>query len=172
MLRAVRAANNGLHYVAGALIIGVMLVTVYNILGRWLFGAPFRGTIELTELAMLGIVYLGLGFAQHRDAHISVDLVYRRFRRRTRLALDLFSTVLSVVVLGMMAWQLAVYADVLSSGGRETASRGIPLAPFAYVAVVGVLAYALAAAGTALERLYSGRAGGTSGADETQRASQ
>lgn len=157
MLRAVRAANKGLHYVAGALIIGVMVITVYNILGRWLFGEPFRGTVELTELSMLGIVYLGLGFAQHRDSHISVDLLYRRFPRPTRQALDLFGAVLSVVVLALMAWQLAVYAEVLSSGGRETAAREIPLAPFAYVAVVGVLAYALASAGTAIERFHSGR---------------
>ncbi|MFW5899033.1 MAG: TRAP transporter small permease [Jiangellaceae bacterium] len=161
MLRAVRTANVWLHYVAGALIVGVMLLTVYNILGRWLFGEPFRGTIELTELAMLGIVYLGLGYAQHRDSHISVDLLYRRFRRPTRKAIDLFAAVLSVGILGLMAWQLAAYAEVLSSGGRETAARGLPLAPFAYAAVVGVLAYALASVGTASERLRSGRQDGS-----------
>ncbi len=171
MLPAIRAVNKGLHYVAGALIIGVMAMTVYNVVGRWLFGEPFRGTIEITELAMLGIVYLGMAYAQHRDDHIAVDLVYRRFRRRTRLALDVFATVLSVVVLGLMAWQLSEHAQVLSSGGRETASRGIPLAPFAYVAVVGLLAFALAAADTALARL---RAGGRSedASDEAQRVPQ
>lgn len=169
MLGAVRRANVWLHYVAGALIVGVMLVTVYNILGRWLFGTPFRGTVELTELAMLGIVYLGLGYAQHRESHISVDLLYRRFRRPIRQTLDLFGAVLSVVVLGVMAWQLAVYAEVLSSGGRETAARELPLAPFAYVAVIGVLAYALASAGTAIERLRSGRQ--DAGPDPTRRPS-
>ncbi len=170
MFRAIRTANTALHYVAGALIVGVMLITVYNILGRWLFGEPFRGTVELTELAMLGIVYLGLAFAQHRDSHISVDLLYRRFRRPIRQALDVFSAILSVVVLGIMAWQIAAYADVLSSGGRETAARAIPLAPFAYVAVAGVVAYALASAATVVERLRSGRQEST--ADATRRASQ
>lgn len=170
MLRAVHAVNRVLHYVAGALIVGVMLMTAYNILGRWLFNEPFRGTVELTELAMLGIAYLGLGFAQHRDAHISVDLLYRRFRRPVRLGMDLFSAVLSVAVLAVMAWQLVAYADVLSGGGRETASRGIPLAPFAYVAVVGVLAYALAAADTALQRVRTGRSRDTS--DDPQQASR
>jgi len=144
--RAIRAVNTSLHYLAGALIVGVVAITVYNVLGRWLFDAPLRGVVELTELAMVGIVYLGLARAQQQDGHITVDLLYQRLGQRWRAALDAFAAVVGVVVVALIAWRLYVYAGVLEAGGRTTASRRIPLYPFAYLAIVGLAAYVLALA--------------------------
>lgn len=153
MTQVIKTVNRSLHYVAGALIIFVMGFTVYNVLGRWLFGAPLRGTVELTQIAMIGIVYLGLAYAQHQNNHIAVDLLYLRLGRRGRLVLDVFSTALSMVVLALVAWRLYDYAAVLDAGGRTTASRSIPLYPFAYVAIVGLLAFILSYASTLIEHL-------------------
>jgi TRAP-type C4-dicarboxylate transport system permease small subunit len=168
--RAITAVNRALHYVAGALIIAVMVMTVYNVLGRWLFDSPLRGTVELTQLAMIGIVYLGMAYAQHRNNHISVDLLYNRLGSRVRLVLDGFATTLSVVVLGVLAWQLHQYAAVLEAGNRVTASRGIPLHPFAFVAIVGIAALVLAFVSTFAERLRAVPDGGPDRPDSTQQA--
>ena len=151
--RALDEMNRALHYGAGALIISVMALTVYNVVGRWLFASGLRGTVELTQLAMIGIVYLGLAYAQQRDNHISVDLLYNRLDVRARIVLDGFVTALSMIVLGLLAWQLYRYAGVLQAGNRVTGSRGIPLAPFAFVAIAGVAAFLLAIVRTFLERL-------------------
>ena len=129
MLRAIRAVNKGLHYVAGALIAVLMLFTVYNILGRWLFGAPLRGTVELTQLVMIGVVYLGLAYAQHHDDHISVDLLYQRVGRRGRAVLDGLSAVLSIVILALIAWRLYQYGAVLEAGGGPPPPAGSPSTP-------------------------------------------
>ena len=153
MTHVIKTVNRGLHYIAGALIITVMAFTVYNVVGRWLFGAPLRGTVELTELAMIGIVYLGLAYAQHQNSHIAVDLLYLRLGRRARLGLDIFATTLSMVVLALVAWRLYDYGAVLEAGGRTTASRSIPLYPFAYVAIIGVVAFMLAYATTLVQHL-------------------
>jgi TRAP-type transport system small permease protein len=159
VLGVIRAVNKALHYVAGALIVAVMLFTVYNILGRWLFNAPFRGTVELTQLAMLAIVYLSFAYAQQQDDHIAVDLLYQRFGARGRAVLDVIAAVLSVGILGLLAWRLYAYSDLLRAGGRTTAARGIPLYPFAYVAIVGAVAFILALLATAVERIRQGRRG-------------
>lgn len=153
MTHVIKTVNRALHYVAGALIIGVMAFTVYNVLGRSLFGAPLRGTVELTQIAMIGVVFLGLAYAQDKNNHIAVDLLYQRLGRRGQLVLDVFSTVLSMLVLTLVAWRLYDYAAVLDAGGRTTASRDIPLYPFAYLAIVGVLAFILAYATTLIEHL-------------------
>jgi TRAP-type C4-dicarboxylate transport system permease small subunit len=144
--RAIQAVNTSLHYLAGALIVGVVVITVYNVVGRWLFNAPLRGVVELTELAMVGIVYLGLAHAQQRGGHITVDLLHQRLGRRWQVALDAFAAAVGAVVVALIAWRLFVYAEVLQAGGRTTASRGIPLYPFAYLAIVGLAAYVLALA--------------------------
>jgi TRAP-type C4-dicarboxylate transport system permease small subunit len=151
--RAVRAVNTSLHYVAGSLIVGVVVITVYNVVGRWLFDAPLRGVVELTELAMVGIVYLGMAYAQQQDSHITVNLLYQRLGRRWQAAVDTFAAVVGVVVVALIAWRLYVYAEVLEVGGRTTASRRIPLYPFAYLAIVGLTAYGLALATTFVRSL-------------------
>jgi TRAP-type transport system small permease protein len=166
-IRIVQALNRALHYVAGALIIGVMAFTVYNVLGRWLFGAPLRGTVELTQLAMIGIVYLGLAYAQHQNTHISVDLLYRKFGRRVRMVVDGFVTLLSVFVLALVAWRLYEYAGVLEAGGRTTASRAIPMHPFAYVAIIGIVAFIIAFVATMIEKVRSARRGSESEAADS-----
>jgi TRAP-type C4-dicarboxylate transport system permease small subunit len=151
--RAIKAVNTSLHYLAGALIVGVVVITVYNVIGRWLFDAPLQGTVELTELAMVGIVYLGMAYAQQQDGHITVDLLYQRLGPRWRSVLDAFAAIVGVVVVTLIAWRLYAYAEVLEIGGRTTASRQIPLYPFAYLAIVGLTAYGLALATTFVRRL-------------------
>jgi len=155
--RAVTAVNRALHYVAGALIIAVMALTVYNILGRWLFDNPFRGTVELTQLAMLGIVYLGMAHAQDTGNHIAVDLLYSKLPTVARLVLDWFGTLLSVVILSLLAWQLYEYSAVLQEGNRVTASRGISLYPAAYLGIVGIAAFALAFVRASIDRVRAAR---------------
>jgi TRAP-type transport system small permease protein len=167
LLRAIRGLNRALHYVSGALITLMMLFTVYNILGRWLFGAPLRGTVELTQLSMIGIVYLAFAYAQHNDDHISVDLLYVRFGKRGQAVLDAVAAVISFAVLALLAWRLYDYSQVLELGGRTTATRRIPLYPLAYVAIVGTVAFVLALFATVIERARDARAasGGTSGTE-------
>lgn len=157
--RAVTAVNKALHYLAGALIIAVMVMTVYNILGRWLFDEPFRGTVELTQLAMIGIVYLGMAYAQDNGNHIAVDLLYSRMPKPVRIVMDWFATLLSLVILALLAWQLYEYAGILEQGGRVTASRGIPLYWAAYVAIVGIVAFALALVRVSVDRIRASRNG-------------
>jgi TRAP-type transport system small permease protein len=156
-LRAVHGVNRALHYLSAALITLMMLFTVYNILGRFLFGAPLRGTVELTQVSMIVIVYLGFAYAQHHDDHISVDLLYVRFGPRGRAVMDGIAAAISFVVLALVAWRLHAYAGTLQTGGRTTATRGLPLYPFAYVAIVGTVAFVFALLATVIERARAAR---------------
>ena len=157
-LRATKSVNRGLHYVSGALITVMMLFTVYNILGRWLFNQPLGGTVELTQLSMVAIVYLAFAYAQQNDDHISVDLLYIRFGKRGQAVMDAIAAGISFVVLALIAWRLYAYSETLQLGGRTTATRRIPLYPMAYVAIVGTVAFVLALVSTVVERAREARA--------------
>lgn len=170
-LRGVRAVNRALHHVSGALIALMMLFTVYNIGGRWLFGAPLRGTVELTQLSMVAIVYLGFAYTQHHDEHISVDILYVRLGPRGRAVLDAFAALVSFAVLALIAWRLHAYSETLMAGGRTTATRRIPLHPLAYVAIVGTLAFVLALASTVIERSRDARRASAQGPSGTEQES-
>lgn len=149
--RGTQAVAHAFHVIAGVLILATMLMTVVDVLGRATIAAPLQGSVELTSLAMVAIVYLGLAHAHHKGDHIKVDLLYQRAGRRLRRAMDVVADAITVLVLAAMAWQLVQYWDVLSAGGRSTGVLGVPLAPLAWVAVAGTLVYLLGATVTAVQ---------------------
>ncbi|GGI04090.1 TRAP transporter small permease [Egicoccus halophilus] len=144
--------TRALHYVSGALIVGLMLMIVGNVVGRWLFNRPIRGTVELTEIGMVAIVFLGFAYAQVREDHIRVDLVYEKLGRRGRVGLGLFAAAVSLVTVALMAWRLHDYVGILEASRRTTSALSIPLYWVAWVGVVGLVIYAVGVLTTAFER--------------------
>jgi TRAP-type C4-dicarboxylate transport system permease small subunit len=139
-----------LHYVSGALIVGLMLMTVAHILGRWLFNTPFRGSVELTEIGMVAIVFLGLAYAQVQGDHIRVDLLYEKLGARLKTAARLFAELVTLAVVLLVGWQLVSYTDSLAASGRETSALGISLTWVGWIAVAGCVFFALGVAVTAV----------------------
>lgn len=149
--------NRWLHYVAGLVLVLLMSVTVIDVVGRSAFNRPFRGTVELTELAMVAIVYLGFGYAQHEGDHIAVDIVYDQVGRGVQLLLTVFAGVFGLVVIGLMTWNLYRFTGVLGGGDYTTAVLEIPQRPIALVAVGGATMFILALASTAVLALRAFR---------------
>lgn len=141
-----------LHYLSGALIIGLTLMTVANIVGRWAFNRPVRGSVELTEIGMVAIVFLGFAYAQVREDHIKVDLVFEKLGRRGRMVLGVFAAVVSLATVAVMAWRLHDYVGVLRASGRTTSALAIPLYWVAWIGVIGLIVYALGVVVTGIER--------------------
>jgi TRAP-type C4-dicarboxylate transport system permease small subunit len=132
-----------LHYLSGALLVGLMMLTVVNILGRWLFNTPVPGTVELTEIGMVGIVFMGLAYAQVREDHIKVDLLYEQLGARGRRVLGLFAALVSFATVAVLTWRLWAYASRLQASGRTTSALQIPLSWVAWAAVIGGAIYAV-----------------------------
>jgi TRAP-type transport system small permease protein len=141
-----------LHHLSGALLVGLMVLTVVNIVGRWLFDTPLPGAVELTEIGMVAIVFLGLAYAQVRGDHIRVDLLYEQLGARGRKVLNLFAALVSFATVAFMTWRLGVYAGQLGASGRTTSALRIPLFWVAWIAVAGGVIYAVAVVVTADRR--------------------
>jgi TRAP-type transport system small permease protein len=149
---AFATATRWLHYLSGALIVGLMFMTVANILGRWTMGRPVRGSVELTEIGMVAIVFLGLAYAQIREDHIRVDLVYERLGPRGRRVLGIFAATVSLATVFVLTWRLYDYVGILAASRRTTSALSIPLFWVGWVAVVGSLIYAVGVLVTGFRR--------------------
>ena len=148
--RALRRANAVLEAVAGVTIVLLLFWTVGDIISRTFFSWPFSGTVELTELAVVVLVYLGLARAENEDAHISVDLVFVRLGPKAQLVMRIFAGAVSFVVITALTWRLLVFAGELDTGGQTTGVLRIPLYPVAMAGVVGSVAFGFAALGNVL----------------------
>jgi TRAP-type C4-dicarboxylate transport system permease small subunit len=150
LLGAIHRLNRWMHYAAAGVLVVLTMITVANILGRALFNRPVPGTIELTEMLMVLIVYMGFGYAEHQGDHISVDLLYERSGRTARLGLTVLNGLVGFFVMGLVAWQLYQYAGVLSGGGYESSILKVPQAPLALIAVGATVVFVLAMLATAI----------------------
>ena len=51
----------------------MMMVTVVDVAGRYLFNKPLNGGFEITEMMLAALIYCGLPLVSQRREHIVVD---------------------------------------------------------------------------------------------------
>ncbi len=118
---------------AGALVLAVMmLMTFFDVIGRYFLNQPIVGTVDMTELYMGLIVFLGIGATTLKRGHISVDIVVSRLRPRARLLSDLFAQAVCAVLAGLICWQLWVVAQDTFANHIVTRVWETPVYPVAY----------------------------------------
>ncbi len=145
------------HWLSGVVVVMLLFWTVVDVVGRRFFSAPLRGTVELTEVAMIFIIFLGLAYAEENDDHVSVDLLYSRLLPKSKFKMLVLSSTISLSLVTLMTYQLYVYSQVLATAGQTTPRRGIPLWPIAAVAVIGSALFSLACVNTAITSIRRNR---------------
>jgi TRAP-type transport system small permease protein len=139
-----RALLTGAALAGGAMLVAAALLTVLDVALRYAFNRPLPGTFELTQLAMSGIAFLGLGQAQRRGQHITIDLLYEGAPAPVRRGMDALAVMVSLLVAGAVTWRLLETMLRTRAGGEVTGVLGLPLYPAVGVAGAGFALFALA----------------------------
>lgn len=129
------------HYVAGAALLGILFMTVADIVGRSAFRRPVPGTVELTGMILVVVVFMAVAHSEDMGDHITIDLIYERLGKRLRLILDVFADVLTIAVVGLLAFQLYQFTLRNQVTGAETPVLDVPVWPFVLVAAIGGALY-------------------------------
>ncbi|MCR4429623.1 MAG: TRAP transporter small permease [Tepidanaerobacteraceae bacterium] len=119
-------------------------ITIIDITGRFVFNKPLPGTIEVTELSLVLIVYLTLGYTEHFDEHVVIDTAYKLMPKTVQFVLYMAAGLISFATVLLMAWQLYVYAGRMIAGDYQTGVLGIPYYPVVLAASFGSLCYSMA----------------------------
>lgn len=110
----------------------IMLLTFADVGGRKFADTSIPGSLELTEILMVVVIFAGLPLVSLRGEHITFDsldaLLPPRLRRVQQAVVD----ALCAAMLGFLAWLMWVKAGELMSYGDVTARLKIPQAPFVY----------------------------------------
>jgi len=138
-----RRFNRVLHYVSGAALLGFFFLTVADITGRSVFNRPVSGTVEITSLALVVVIFLALAHSEDMGDHITIDLIYERIGTRAKFFLDIVSDVLTIVIVALISFQLYHFGLRNLDSGAETPVRDWPFWPFVFVASLGAALYAL-----------------------------
>ena len=114
----------------------MMGLTMLDVAGRYLFNFPVAGSVELTELMMVAVIFSGIALSSAARGHVTVDLIAMNLSGRVRWAQRILGEGVSLsimLVLTVISWnkahEVAEYADL-------TAVLLIPIAPAAYFMAV------------------------------------
>jgi TRAP-type C4-dicarboxylate transport system permease small subunit len=145
--RATRGLIRVGYWVAVIAALGLMVIGGMDVLGTYFLGKPVPSALELQEVLLAIMVFMGLSHAQSLREHISVEIVVHQLPARVQRVLDLVVLVASAIVFGIIAWRCGELAWS-SLKLRETAS-----ASFAFPVYPAKICVAVGAALAALECL-------------------
>ena len=140
----------------------IAVATFCDVIARKVFNSGFTFTVEMTEMAMALIVFLGVGLVTHQRGHIVVDVLTLRLSERARVWLGLVTNILSLGFVLIMVWRLWLQAAFILSKGDTTPIWNIPLWPIAYLIAAGSI---FLVTGLVLHVLELDRPCGASGED-------
>ena len=121
----------------------MMMVTVVDVGGRYVFNTPLRAGFELTRVPD-GAARLPRAAARVvGSSHVRITLIDGVLGPRAIRLRDGAVGVVSGAVCLMLAWPLARLAALMGGYGDGTQTLGLPLAPLAWVMVTSLVVSAL-----------------------------
>ena len=121
---------------ASAILLAMMLLTVADVTGRYLFNRPVRGAFEVTELMLVVLIFAGLPLVSFSQEHAVMDFIDRVTGARARRWLRRAVEAASAAFMFLMAWLMWVKADRIWAYRDATDVLRILYGPFVYFMVL------------------------------------
>ncbi len=121
----------------------MMTLTFVDVVGRKFLGGSIIGSVELTELMMLALIYCALPLASLAGEHVVFDLLDFLLPERVKRWQALIANLLCAVLLSGSAWFVFERAMRTRSMGDTTAQLQIPISPFQFAGACLLLLCAL-----------------------------
>jgi TRAP-type C4-dicarboxylate transport system permease small subunit len=117
---------------AALALFGIMLLTLVDVAGRKLLSASVPGSLEVTELLMVAVIFVALPLVSLAGEHIVFDSLDRWLPAGVRRAQQLVVDLLCVAALLGLAWLMWAKAGQMASYGDTTSQLKLPVSPFVY----------------------------------------
>lgn len=127
--------------------LGIMLVTVVNVVMRYVFVRPISGSDEIVQFLLALLIFSAFPLVTVERRHFSVSLLARSARGALRYWGQALELAVSTLGCGIVTLQLFSQGRLLASEQMSTMVLQLPLAPLNYamsalsaLAFVGILA--------------------------------
>lgn len=91
-----------------ALLFAMMALTFVDVTGRYLFDSPLPAAYEIIAFTMPGIIFCALPMVNHRERHVTIDLLDTIIPKSWIRWQSLIVNLLAATVTGFISWRLAV----------------------------------------------------------------
>lgn len=117
---------------AGAVLFFIMMLTVVDVVGRYLFNAPVAGGYEITQFAMAALIYAALPVVCFKESHVTIDLLDPLVPDAAVRPRQILINLVCAAILAIVAWSLWVLADRIAEYRDVTEYLRARRAPIIY----------------------------------------
>jgi len=132
-----------MRVIAATCLAGMAAMTGADVFLRGAFNTPVFGCEEIVSI--LGVIAVGfaLPYTHYQKSHIGVEILVRRFSRRTRNAFKLATRTATLALIGIITWRMYVYAGSLAESGEVSMNLELPEYLVVYALSFGFLVYSI-----------------------------
>jgi TRAP-type mannitol/chloroaromatic compound transport system permease small subunit len=139
-VRAIDAVNRVVGRFTMYLIFAMMGVLLFSSGSRTFAGVSHIWVVEIAQFLLAAYYLLGGGYSMQLDSHVRMDLVYSRWKPRTRAAVDVVTAgFLVFYLIVLLAGGLSSTQYAIEYGQKNYSSWAPPLAPIKIVMVIGIV---------------------------------
>ena len=115
----------------------IMVLTVSDVLLRFLFNRPIPGSVELCQYFIVVGGFLGLAWCAIKGGHVKVGMIIDRLSPRSQSVVDCVNYLIALTVVPLAAWRLFAQARIVQLERMTSANLEIPAYPFYLLAGLG-----------------------------------
>jgi tripartite ATP-independent transporter DctM subunit len=135
----IEQASTVVHYIGGVILAAMMLITAFDVIGRFVFNHPIKGAMELSEIMLVLIVFFGVAYTALQKEHVRVELLLMFLKPKIRLLFNVFSDLISIALILGIAYEGLVQTVIQHQRFLTTTLLKIPLWPFALMLSIGAM---------------------------------
>lgn len=120
-----------------------MIITTLDVIIRKISTLNIKGSYELTELAMVVVVFLGIASLQAKDGHVKVDMLVMKLP--PRLQHLLLSTILFIefIMYSAMSYSSIIKCIEYFNKPVYTAVLKFSYVPFYFIMIIGLVCFSI-----------------------------
>ena len=120
-----------LRILGGACLAGMMFLTCADVVLR-AFGRPIFGSVDIVQFLAVIALACAMPYTHQQKGHVGVELLVLRLSPRRQAVTDAVTHIISVILFGIVSWQMWLYARELALKGEVSMTIQLPVYPFIY----------------------------------------
>ena len=141
--RALFRVESALTLASGLFIMGVMLLSVANILGRKLFNLPVDGYIDWMIQAVPMMAFLGISYVQRLGGHIRMDIVVGALKGRALWIAEFVGVLVMFLIALALIYGTWNHASRAFRLGDSTTDINLPIWPVKAMVTLMLILFAV-----------------------------
>jgi len=95
--------------IGGLFLLGITLFICGDIFFRAVFNSPFPGSVEISALAVVYVIYFGMAYALTQGAHVRVTVIVDRLPHKVQMGGKILSYSIGTVFFGLATYTTWIY---------------------------------------------------------------